>query len=328
MRICLVFNPSAGTADRVKDFLVHLSGQHRWEIRVPSSPSALRDLADEIRNDKFDRVAVGGGDGTLNQLVSALAPDFPTTPTAILPFGTGNDLARSLGYPAESIDEMLHCVLEGEAVAIDVVRWRGDDDQQGWFVNVANGGFGGRVARDVSSDDKGRWGQMAYWMTGLSAVVDAAGYEVKLEVDGRRIDERVAALAVANGRYVGGGFPIARRALLDDGLLDVSAVPALPRLELLATGMNYLLGRQEETEQVRSYQGKKISVTSIPDLPFSIDGEPVQEFDAHFDVVERVLTMVRGPGDAALRADRRKGKADGGETGREELPGSEPSGSP
>ncbi|REJ81122.1 MAG: diacylglycerol kinase family lipid kinase [Acidobacteria bacterium] len=302
MRVCLVFNPSAGTAERVKDFLVHLTGKDRWEIRVPSDDAALRELADEIREGEYDRVAVGGGDGSINRIVQALAPDFPETPISVLPFGTGNDLARSLGYSANEMEEALRCTLEGATVRIDVVRWHGGDED-GWCVNVANGGFGGRVARDVTSDDKGRWGQLAYWTTGLGAVVEADGYEVRLEIDGETTDERVAGLAVANGRYVGGGFPIAREALLDDGLLHVTAVRALPRLELLATGMNYLLGRNG-SDEVRTYTGRSVSVTSVPDLPFSIDGEAVQEFDAHFEVLERVLHVVRGPGEAALVEDR------------------------
>lgn len=315
MRLCLVFNPTAGTAERVKDFLVHLGGDHKWSIRVPKDQEALQELADEIRSDTFDRLVVGGGDGSLNRLVSALAPDFPPTPISILPFGTGNDLARSLGYSAEALEDCLECALQGEVVEIDVVRWRGRDEHSGWFVNVANGGFGGRVARDVTSEEKGRWGQLAYWTTGLSAVVEADGYEIKLEVDGERMDFRVSGLAVANGRYVGGGFPIAKKALLDDGLLDVTAVAALPRMELLATGMNYLLGRdKDETDQegqIWTFSGKKISVTSVPDLPFSIDGEPVQEFDALFEVHERVLPVVRGQERAALVEDAEADKQNG-----------------
>jgi len=92
---------------------------------------------------------------------------------------------------------------------------------------VANGGFGGRVAADLRVDDKQRWGAMAYWMTSVLELTQLTPFDLEIVLDGQRhACGEALGLAIANGRFVGGGFPIAPNATLDDGLLDAQRLMA------------------------------------------------------------------------------------------------------
>lgn len=299
MHGCLVFNPGAGSAERIKDFLTHLTRTIRWEVRLVPSEDDARRLGDDVREGVYDRLVVGGGDGTLGRVVRALAPDFPTVDLALLPFGTGNDFARSLGLDGDDLEEIFRRAVSESGVPVDAVRVESSDSET-WFVNVANGGIGGEIAHEVSKQDKRRWGPMAYWVASVTAVVDPPSFEVRLTLDGESTEMDLCGLAIANGRYVGGGFPIARNAWIDDGLLDVTMVPVLPRLELVAAGVDFALERDTEGDRLATRRARRIRVTSVPDMPFSVDGEPARAFDATFEVLPGVLRMVPGGEDGAL----------------------------
>ncbi|NNM31212.1 MAG: diacylglycerol kinase family lipid kinase, partial [Akkermansiaceae bacterium] len=278
MRICLIFNPNAGTAERIKDFLLQLTGDHRCELRSVSPTHSGARLAREALDDGFKRIVVAGGDGTINGVINGIAPDFDRAELAILPCGTGNDLARTLGFGPDRMAQASAAVLDARAEPLDLIRITSGPDTH-YCVNVANGGFGGRVANDVARADKQRWGSLAYWMTSVSRLVDLAGFEVELAIDDRTLALEAFGVAVANGRFVGGGFPIAPRASLHDGLLDVTVVPVLPPLELMTAGLNFTLGRDDREDRIRRYQGRRVQFRAESEMPFSIDGEPTGRLD-------------------------------------------------
>ena len=115
-----------------------------------------------------------------------------------------------------------------------------------------------------------------------------------------RLRLRLSGVAVANGRFVGGGFPIAPYALLNNGFMDVTTVPVLPTIELMAAGMNFLLTRDHRNDRVRTYRVKRLHLVSEPPMPFSVDGEPIRPFDATFEVMPAALRIVTGVAPPAL----------------------------
>jgi diacylglycerol kinase (ATP) len=298
MRFGVILNPNAGTAQRISDLILRLPGGQACRLFPLGGRGQVAAAVADALASGVERLVVAGGDGTVHQVVEALAPGFPAIELAILPLGTGNDLARSLGL-ADGVEQAIDAALGGEAVAVDAVRLS-TSDHESWFVNVANGGFGGRVASDLSAEDKRRWGPLAYWMSSITMLAHPTAYQVRLTVDDEEHRLSVSGLAVANGRFVGGGFPVAPNARLDDGLLDVTAVDALPAFELMATGVDFALGRDHHTDQVHSFRGRTVRVRSDPDMPFSIDGEPSRRYDATFEVEPGALRVVPGPHPPAL----------------------------
>ena len=303
MRICFAFNPKAGGAGLIKDSLAYVGGEDRWELRMLTGEDATKSLAEEMKDGSFDRIVLGGGDGSVSWLVRALGPEFPPVDIALLPFGTGNDLARSLGIDDQDMQTAFKQAITGAAVPVDAVRMDSEDGVT-WFVNVANGGFGGTVACELRPEAKSRWGALAYWLESVSAIVHPRVYDVELTFDDeRRVTDQLLGIAVANGRYVGHGFPVARDALLDDGLIHVTTVPVLPTVELLAAGFDYVLRRERDRHhqaQVAEYRARSVVVSSEPSMAYSIDGEAVRRYSARFDIEPGVLRLVPGLGTAAL----------------------------
>jgi len=292
MRHCLIFNPQAGSGRAVKQVLHELVGKQNCELRPTSRDVGTRQMARMALDDGFDRIIVAGGDGTISQVVNGIAPDFSEVQLAVLPFGTGNDLARSLGFTPDQLSaasQAFGCRVE----TIDLMRVDADDGTT-WCVNAAHGGLGGQVAADVHSADKQRWGSLAYWITSVSHIIDLEEFDVTLDLDGDHVELRTVGVAVANGRFVGGGFPISPKALLNDGYLDVTTVPVLPTHELMAAGINFALGRDQYEDRVRHYRARRIRLHTTPSMPFSIDGELARRIDADFEVIPQALQVVVG----------------------------------
>lgn len=293
MRVCLIYNPKAGGAESIKDFFHHLTGAHRCEVRAVSEGHSASGLAREAVDEGFARIVVAGGDGTVNGVVNGIAPDFNRVVLAVLPLGTGNDLARALGFSAENPRQAAEAVFEAATERIDLIRIR-SGTATSYCVNVANAGLGGHVAGDVRVGDKQRWGALAYWMTSVSRLVSMNPVQVRMAIDERKMEVAAFGLAIANGRFVGGGFPIAPRACLNDGLMDITVVPLLPPLELMAAGLNFTLGRNHREDRIRSYSGKRVHVVAESEIPFSVDGEPIRRLEGVFETVPRALRVVVG----------------------------------
>lgn len=268
------------------------------DLRPSDKPGDLPALSRAAVDEGFERIVVAGGDGTISEALNGIAPDFDRVEVAVLPFGTGNDFARSLGIPLDEASLRDYLSLETPPVRVDLVKVQGRG--AAYFANAANGGLGGSVAREIESETKQRWGPIAYWMTAVSTAIDHPVYNARIELDGQVLEQEITAIAIANGRYVGGGFPVAPDALIDDGLLDVVVVPPLPVLDLAASSLNFALHRNDLATDVGQYRCRRVHVQARPQLPFSIDGEPGSTFDATFDIVPRALRVIPGPIEPAL----------------------------
>lgn len=297
MKMCLIANDHAGSgckAHAIEPF----STRKDCEVRLSSSHTNVSQLARRAVDDGFDRIIVAGGDGTLSQVVNGIAPDFAAVELAVLPLGTGNDFARSLGITADRLDEAITVATRGAAHDVDLIKIVNGTTI--YCLNAATGGFGGKIARDVASDDKVRWGAFAYWMTAVSKLIALDEYRLSLQLDDTAIALNVYGIAIANGRFVGGGFPIAPSAVINDGLLEITAIPILPTMELMAAGLNFTLGRDPSDDRLETFQSRKVHVFAEPNLPFSIDGEPLAAVEATFELVPRALRVVVGPHPVAV----------------------------
>ena len=295
MRTCVIVNQKAGTSQRFAELLPRLERESQCHLRYTAAPNDATRLARAAVDERFDRIVVAGGDGTIGQVVNGVAPDFDRVQLAVLPLGTGNDLARCLGFGPDNLDEALEAAFAAAARPVDVIRISRDGTSVRYCINAASGGFGGKVAADVQTIDKSRWGPFAYWLTAATKLVELQEFQIKAQLDDEQLDMSVYGFGVANGRYVGGGFPMAPAALLDDGLLDITTIPVLPTMELMAAGINFLLGRHGHDQRVRTFQSRRIALVAEPNMPFSIDGEPLETIETVFEVLPRVLPMVASP---------------------------------
>jgi diacylglycerol kinase (ATP) len=290
-----IINPAAGTGGEASALEARVRA--RWPDAVwveTSGPGEAERLAKGAADHPI--IVAAGGDGTINEVVNGIAGKNSCA-LAILPLGTGNDLARSLGIPTDAASA-LDLIDPTLARPIDLVRFMAGVAR--WFINVSAGGFSGAVDEKLTSEMKQTWGPLAYLRCAIAALPELTAHDTELVLDNSEtlfID--ACNIVVANGRYVAGGIPIAPDALLDDGMLDVLIFPGttLPRLAALVPLM--LVGRHAESDRLLRRRARRLSVHSEPGMWFNIDGELISNEPATFEVVPqalRVCAPADGPG--------------------------------
>ncbi|MCA9122053.1 MAG: diacylglycerol kinase family lipid kinase [Planctomycetaceae bacterium] len=291
-RSCLILNKSAGQATGIRERLTPLLIGRNCHIHDKRDGEAVESQARRAVNEGFERIIVAGGDGTLNRVVNGIGADLAQVECGLIPLGTGNDFARSLSLPLDDLQSAVAIALGDRVVPVDLIQVT--DKRTYYAVNAVSGGMAGKVAADVLDTDKAKWGAFAYWITAFSELIDMTASSLHIDIDDRSCDLQVYGVIIANGRYVGGGFPIAPSATLMDGKLAVVVVPVLPALELMSAGLNYALGIGQP-ESIKMFEAKRVHVSTTPELHFSIDGEPTRELEATFEVVPRAIRVAVGP---------------------------------
>ena len=299
----MIHNPASGSASLFEELRPALASRG-WELVATDAPRAARALAEQAVRDAVDVVVAAGGDGTITEVADGLVAtgDAETGPAlGVLPLGTGNDLARSLAVPLDPAGA-LAALDAGRTAPLDVIAVWIAGALHGYAVNVAAGGFSGRVDEHMSAETKERWGPLAYLFGAAKALPDLAGYETTLAYDDLTA-ERIDALniIVANGRTCAGGKRVAPCADPHDGLLDVVVVRYAPLLDLagvaarLALGGDYVDGDRVVARRVR-----EVAIHSDPPMLFNVDGELLPEArDIRFRTLPGALRVVVGPDPAA-----------------------------
>lgn len=275
---------SEETLDEVKASLLPLGDVATLQ------PSAADSLTEELTEvvDGAELIVVAGGDGTVNCVVNALAGRLGDFTFAVVPMGTGNDLARTLGLPEDPLEAAVGLVSGGER-SVDVSRASGPNVER-LFVNACMGGFPVQVNEELDEDTKKRFGPLAFWVGGLKAAADLT--RSRVTVSGAEIED-VVAVGVGNGRTCGGGIEVWPAAIPDDRVLNVCAMPAatIPAAVKLATKVRS--ASHEEVEDVHTSRGPRIEILADPVVEFNVDGELVGlETPATFEIVSSMKVRV------------------------------------
>jgi lipid kinase YegS len=273
----LILNGKASLEPEVRSAVEAVRGEgHLVEVRVTWEQGQAAHFAQEAAESGFDVVVAGGGDGTTSEVASGLiaAGEGIQTALGILPLGTGNDLARTLGLPVEDAAAALHLAANGNLRRIDVGTVNGRP-----FVNVASGGFGAEVTARTPPELKKALGGAAYSLTGLLTAGDIRPNTCRVVAEGQSIELSIATLAVGNGRHAGGGFQVAPQAVLDDGLLDLVIVPAVALGELPALVTELFKVTDEENRHVLYWQVPACQLHFTDDFLMNLDGEPLSDRD-------------------------------------------------
>jgi lipid kinase YegS len=238
--------------------------------------------------DGVDVVVAVGGDGTVGEVVGGLvsAGDSQTA-VAVVPFGTANDFATGCGIPKGDPLAALQLAATGPARLIDV----GQANDR-YFVNVASGGFGAQVTAQTPAQLKKVLGGAAYSLMGLVTAAKMTPYRGKIVMPDGEQHGAMILMAVGNGRLAGGGYPVAPRAMLDDGLLDVMAVLDVDVREFGAL-LNELMTLGDETHRYAVYrQLSSFRIESETPLNMNLDGEPVVDTSFDFQVLPRRIRCI------------------------------------
>lgn len=242
---------------------------------------------------KVDLAIVGGGDGTLNAAADALAA--ARMPLGILPLGTANDLARTLGVPLD-LEAACAVIGAGRMRRIDLGKVNGK-----LFFNVASIGLGVNVARRLTGEMKRRWGVLGYVIGVRDAWRATRVFRACVTCDGRSVTLRSLHLAVANGRHYGGGMVAAPDAAIDDGRLDLWSLRPMGPWRLMALLPALRRGEHGRAPEVDAMRGEAIEVETNVPMPINTDGEVTTQTPARFEVAHGAL-QVFAPLEAAAEA--------------------------
>jgi diacylglycerol kinase (ATP) len=294
MRTCVILNPAAGggcSSERIRESVSSIPGA---ELRVSLAPDSVRPLALDAVAEGFERIVAAGGDGTLSVIASALLDSGADVECGLLPIGTGNDLALSLGVPMHTEDAVA-LLRGGEATPIDAIHASAQaatvPDLHAW--NAVVGGFGGRISDRLNPGMKRRWRSLAYVRAAVAELGELRPRRVLLEIDGRRTEQDIRMLVIANGRYAGGGIPFAPAGRVDDGWLDVVVIRAALFARLAVLIPRVLAGRHLADPDVEHIRARTVSVEAEPGFWFNVDGETWVSGSASFALRPRALPFVR-----------------------------------
>ena len=242
--------------------------------------------ADEAVAAGTGAVVAVGGDGTAHAALQAVAGT--TTPLAVIPAGTGNDLALALGIPRDPVAAARAAaedLVAGDLRAIDAGR-TGDR----WWATVLCCGFDSAVTDRANRLSWPR-GRRRYDVAILAELAQLRPREIVLVLDGESTTVPVTLIAVGNTSWYGGGMKVCPGADPSDGLFDVTVVGPLTRLELVRQRPKLTAGTHIENAAVTVHRAARVELTS-PGVTTYADGEPVAPLPAVAECVPGALRIV------------------------------------
>ncbi len=310
----LILNPQAGRgADRfgrVQGVVADALGE--IEVARTRAPRDASRIAREAVRAGVSRLVVGGGDGTLSEVVTGLleAGLGSYAEIGILPLGSGCDFARSVGVP-QRIEEAAGLFRDGARSRVDAARIRYRDGEgrprTSYFLNEASFGLSGLTVALVNRMGKRFGPRASFALASVGAILRGCEPDVSIQVDERTVFEgRISMVVAANGRHFGSGMRIAPEARVDDGALDVVIVERMSRMRLLGRFPSIYRGTHLRYPEVHHHRGVRIEARLRGNdyAPLDVDGEALGELSASIEVLPKAIGLFGLPARGAAFAAR------------------------
>ena len=231
-----------------------------------------------------DMIVVGGGDGTLSAAASGVMK--VKRPLGILPTGTANDLARTLGIPV-GLEAAIRVVAEENTRSIDLGSVNGE-----LFFNVASIGLSAELAKELTPDLKRRFGKLGYAVAALRVLARARPFRARIVGAGRDVRSFTLQVAVGNGRFYGGGNIVTETAAIDDGCLDLYSLEFLHAWRLVLLLRAFRRGEHTARREVRDLRGQAFEIHTRRPRSVNADGELVTHTPAVFRVLPKAIEII------------------------------------
>lgn len=266
--ILFIINPISGGKDKLK-IPALIDARLDWSRFNPNFSFTeyvghAAEIAEEAANKNFDVIVAVGGDGTINEVATKVMQYNKTL--GIIPFGSGNGLARFLKIPlkpANAVDVINNFKVE----AIDTGRL---NDK--CFFNMAGIGFDAHIS-SVFAGNKSR-GLAGYLKLGFREMLSYKAQTYLLEIDGMSYERKAVVVSIANSSQYGNNAHVAAGASITDGLLDVCVIKEFPMYKLPVLAYQMLNAKTDQSNMVEIIKGKHIRITRVQDDAIHIDGEP------------------------------------------------------
>ncbi|MBO4563622.1 MAG: diacylglycerol kinase family lipid kinase [Clostridia bacterium] len=281
-------NPIAGGGkvaekfDRVKQYFENKRAEFSFVTTDRAGQSTA--LAEEAYENGERYIVAVGGDGTVNEVASALYTKDDAV-MGICPFGTGNDFAKALSIPTEP-DEAAELLLSGEPRPVDI-GMAGDKP----FTNIGGIGFDVDVVINTEKYKSRFHGILPYLFGIVRSMTHLSGIKVRLTADGEVSDEEVLLCAVANGSHFGGGMAVAPEADASDGLFDVCVIKRVGLLKFLSLLPLFIKGKHLGKKPIKYFRAKEVSI-DCERSPLQLDGELGEYAPVTFRIIPGALKIM------------------------------------
>lgn len=283
-RALLLVNPGARRGDQAGEEARAVLEATGLDLRVEASFDPAK-AGEIIRRERagVDRVIVAGGDGTLNTVLQGLVGTG--LPLGILPLGTANNLARTLGIPT-SLPEAARLAARGSRRQIDLGWVNGH-----YFFTTASIGLSVRITERLTPETKQRWGALAYGVTAVRTLAQTHPFRAVIRWAGGTRHSRTIQVVVGNGRYYGSALPVAEDASIDDSRLDLYSLEVRHWWELLTLAPSLARGRQGEKRSVEALRAREFEIETPAPMDINVDGEIRSQTPARLRVMPRALEV-------------------------------------
>jgi diacylglycerol kinase (ATP) len=288
----MVVHPASGLgrAGRIADTVAErLRGAVDDLVTVAASTvEESRRLMDLAHDANLDLLVVVGGDGSAHQGVQFCADTGVTL--AVVPAGTGNDLARTLGAPKDPLaatDALVAAIRSGERTKMDLGRVAGGP----WFAGVLCAGFDSAVNERAN---RMRWpsGPRRYDLAILAELARLRPGPLTVVADGERAEHDATQIAVGNIPHYGGGIPVCPAADPTDGLFDITLVGRASRLDMIKMLPGLRTGNHVHNPIVHTSRAREVRLGEANGWVAYADGERIGPLPVEVSCVPGALTVV------------------------------------
>ena len=234
-------------------------------------------------NETIDLMVVAGGDGTVNYAVNAMKRKGLDIPIGVIPAGTANDFAGAVGMSREPL-EAARQIASGSVERVDCGRVN-----DLYFVNIFSFGIFTTTSQRTPDERKHKIGKLAYIIEGVKEFRAMHAVPLQIVADGQAFDFNSLMVLVFNGETAG-GFRLARRSSIKDGLFDCLMLEKKNFLRSTLAMGRYLLGGNPKI--VRHLRARALDIVSTLNEPTDVDGQKGAEFPLHIECIAGGLRVM------------------------------------
>lgn len=299
----VIINPNAGKGKGKKDStriqnLLTKAG-FDYSIRFTENKGHAVNHTLEGIEQGYRRIIIVGGDGTLNEVVNGIFLSKACKPgeitVGLIPVGTGNDWGRMFGISL-NYESAIETIRAGRTMLHDigyVTYHEGETRHERYFINIAGLGFQSVVVRRSNTQkEKGRGGKMIYFYSLLRTLLTYRNAPAEITLDGEKINADVFSVNIGNGRFSGGGMSQTPDAIPDDGLLDVTIINNMGKIEIIRNLKLLYDGTILSHPKIDGYRCRKMAVTSESLLYADADGETLGHTPVEFSIIPSGLRVI------------------------------------
>ena len=269
--LLIILNPIAGKgiAKKVEHSIDESGLNEHFQVQIQFTKHGghAAEIAGKAVQEKMDVVVAAGGDGTVNEVASQLV--HSNSALGIIPIGSGNGLARHMGY-SMIIKKCLQQIAVSKIKKIDTLLINNR-----FGVNVSGFGFDGFVAWKFNNE--GKRGLSNYTKIALREYAKYPSIHFELEGLPQPQFSNAHMLVIANASQFGNAAIIAPTAQLSDGLMDVVLVRKPSPLQLPSMFYRLFTGKLKDTDYIQSFKCKQFTATSDREIHLHIDGEACEQ---------------------------------------------------